>query len=446
MAIVQISQIQIRRGLQQDLPQLASAEMGWSLDTRRLFIGNGTTEEGAPTQGVTEILTEYSNFLGFVSSYTFMGTDSGYTSQTGISALSPVTRSIQSALDDIITVKDFGAKGDGVTDDTAAVQRAIQQIYVSILNGVHPNVQRTIKFPAGNYLITSPILIPPNCTLVGDGKNNSIITTPTGTVFNTCDSLFQISGSIGTNSAITPSNILVTNMQLVSQGGISPVLIIDSAQDVIFNNVVFVGPSTIPDLVITNASTFTTTAVSFDGCVFNGGSVGFTTLGGTVGIRIKNSTFTNCTTYGISVNSYTTGLVSQNNYFSNVTQPIYGMTGNNYSFGDTITSSDHGGLYSGAAKIGIGQTLTLNAGTTTLKTLANGSGTIDYQIQDNTTNAYRFGTLKYSRSNGVCTFDEDYTEPSTSLGANVFANSTGTLSCTVTNASTFKYNVKQFII
>ena len=57
MAIVQISQIQIRRGLNQDLPQLASAEMGWSIDTQQLYIGNGTIAEGAPQTGITEILT-----------------------------------------------------------------------------------------------------------------------------------------------------------------------------------------------------------------------------------------------------------------------------------------------------------------------------------------------------------------------------------------------------
>jgi hypothetical protein len=60
MAVVQISRIQLRRGLQQDLPQLATAEMAWSIDTRQLYIGNGTLSEGAPTTGVTEILTTYS--------------------------------------------------------------------------------------------------------------------------------------------------------------------------------------------------------------------------------------------------------------------------------------------------------------------------------------------------------------------------------------------------
>lgn len=60
MAIVQISKIQQRRGLQQDLPSLASAEFGWSIDSRRLYIGNGTLAEGAPALGRTEILTEFS--------------------------------------------------------------------------------------------------------------------------------------------------------------------------------------------------------------------------------------------------------------------------------------------------------------------------------------------------------------------------------------------------
>lgn len=60
MAVIQISKIQVRRGLQENLPQLASGEMGWSIDDRRLFIGNGTLSEGAPEIGNTEILTIYS--------------------------------------------------------------------------------------------------------------------------------------------------------------------------------------------------------------------------------------------------------------------------------------------------------------------------------------------------------------------------------------------------
>ena len=60
MAIVQISQITNRKGLAENLPQLAGAELGWSTDTRQLWIGNGTLEDGAPVIGNTEILTEFS--------------------------------------------------------------------------------------------------------------------------------------------------------------------------------------------------------------------------------------------------------------------------------------------------------------------------------------------------------------------------------------------------
>ena len=92
MAVIQISKIQVRRGLQTNLPQLASAEFGWSVDERRLYIGNGTLAEGAPTVGNTEILTEYTDVASVVDTYFFKGTESGYTSQTGASSTTPVTR------------------------------------------------------------------------------------------------------------------------------------------------------------------------------------------------------------------------------------------------------------------------------------------------------------------------------------------------------------------
>lgn len=60
MAVIQISKIQVRSGLYEDLPALDTGEFGWCVDTQRLFIGKGTLQEGAPLTGVTEILTEYS--------------------------------------------------------------------------------------------------------------------------------------------------------------------------------------------------------------------------------------------------------------------------------------------------------------------------------------------------------------------------------------------------
>ena len=148
MAIVQISRIQHRQGLQENLPQLAGGEFGWSIDTRRLFIGNGTVEDGAPVIGNTEVLTEYSDIVGLSDAYTYKGDDAGYVVQTGAFTSTPVSRSLQDKFDEVASVKDFGAIGDGVTDDTAAINRALSELFCREAN---TEIRRSLYFPAGTY-------------------------------------------------------------------------------------------------------------------------------------------------------------------------------------------------------------------------------------------------------------------------------------------------------
>lgn len=71
MAVTQISKIQVRRGRQENLPQLAAGELGWAIDTQQLYIGNGTFAEGAPSEGNTEILTEL-NSVGAYATATLL--------------------------------------------------------------------------------------------------------------------------------------------------------------------------------------------------------------------------------------------------------------------------------------------------------------------------------------------------------------------------------------
>jgi hypothetical protein len=61
VAIKQNSKIQVRSGLQQNLPQLSQGEFGWAIDSQKLFIGNGNVANGAPFAGNTEILTVLSS-------------------------------------------------------------------------------------------------------------------------------------------------------------------------------------------------------------------------------------------------------------------------------------------------------------------------------------------------------------------------------------------------
>ncbi len=171
MAVLQLSRITHRKGLAENLPQLAGAELGWVLDERRLFIGNGTIVDGAPVIGNTEILTEFSDILGLSSTYTYKGTAAGYVVATS-EAGEDIVRSLQSKFDDMASVKDFGAVGDGATDDTNAINRALFELFCREVN---PEVRRSLFFPAGTYIVSDSIKIPPHAKLYGEGLTSSII-------------------------------------------------------------------------------------------------------------------------------------------------------------------------------------------------------------------------------------------------------------------------------
>lgn len=78
-----------------------------------------------------------------------------------------------------LNVKDFGAVGDGITDDSAAILATVNAAAaVSSGVGVNPSV---VFFPPGVYLVTSPCLTPTNTTFltglsyVGSGWYTSVL-------------------------------------------------------------------------------------------------------------------------------------------------------------------------------------------------------------------------------------------------------------------------------
>jgi hypothetical protein len=74
-----------------------------------------------------------------------------------------VQRTVESKLQDVVSVKDFGAVGDGVADDTAAIQAAIDAVSAAGGGLVHiPNY--------GKYLIDSTLTVKVNVALVGPHK------------------------------------------------------------------------------------------------------------------------------------------------------------------------------------------------------------------------------------------------------------------------------------
>jgi len=144
--------------------------------------------------------------------------------QAGIGA---VLRTAQSKMRDVVSVKDFGAVGDGVADDTAAIQAALD-------SGAYMHVY----MPPGTYRVTSTINITKQNTLTGpDGgaqeMQHAFIAhdaASTGTLFNVttnvagvCLKNFRVTGGNG-SFCITSSNSYVRYeyiyMQAYNGGGI----------------------------------------------------------------------------------------------------------------------------------------------------------------------------------------------------------------------------------
>lgn len=365
MAIVQISRITQRKGLAVDLPQpLAGAELGWVTDERRLYIGNGTLAEGAPVVGNTEVLTEFSDILSYATEYTYQGQSAGYVVQTGLTSSTPVSQSLQSRLDSNAVITDFGASGDGVTDVTANINNALYQLYCRQINS---QTRRSLYFPAGTYIISDTLNIPPYCNLYGDGPESTIIyfyvqtwtslnayasgvlvkngsnyyrsvasvpintaitetaywepTTLPSYIFRTADSLQQTGANIGSNGALQPGAFEISRMKfqtnMIHNGAL-----VQAAQDCAFESVNISGPETTSTLTSATNDTacvrFDTTAsyvcsnIEWNHCSFSGMVYGTNT-----DEQIEGVTFSNC--------SFDT--LYQGVYLGNSTPPVVGPTG-----------------------------------------------------------------------------------------------------------------------
>jgi hypothetical protein len=232
MAVVQISRIQIRRGKAKTgtgFPQLASGELGWAFDTQELYIGNGSVAEGSPAVGNTKILTQndlvaQGNLLNLLE-HVYKANDPGIT--TGPDANFPITRFVQDRLDDRVTVTDFGAEGDDTTDDTAALQRAIDQLFLNpvtkasldTIDGVKSRI--ILEMPAGTFNTSKPLYVPSYATIVGAGSNKTKIVynatlTITGSTTNLSNVLTTTSAAANMVGATVIGTGLPSNTKVVS--------------------------------------------------------------------------------------------------------------------------------------------------------------------------------------------------------------------------------------
>ncbi len=265
MAVVQISRIQVRRGQKNQgsgIPQLAGGELGWAVDSRELYIGNGSVAEGAPAVGNTKVITEHDDLFTLANTYAYLN---GVTVQTGASATSPIKRTLQSRLDEIVSIRSFGGNGDG-TDQTVAIQRAIDQLFIN--NSTKGTEQSRVKlyFPAGVYTISDTIKIPPYASIIGAGMDKTKFTmTGDNLAFSTVNGS-STPGAYTDGSSNTadnqPTNIHIEGITVSTVSTTQPAIVLDSCKNSHFKEIKITGPWTTGDTITSTNAGFKLNSLS----------------------------------------------------------------------------------------------------------------------------------------------------------------------------------------
>ena len=256
MAVVQISRIQIRRGKITSgtgLPQLASGELAWAVDTQELYIGNGAVSEGSPAVGNTKILTlndltQQGNILSLLE-YDYKSDDSSIV--TGTDQNNPTTRILQYKLDDVINAKDFGVIGDGLQDDTVCLQRAIDQLFLNAAGASadYADLRVSLILPPGTFKTTDTLYIPSYATIIGAGADKSIINydpatpsvSPAIQFINDTSTIGNPSTIITTLGNNQPRNIHMSGLTVTTASGLDVAMKLDCVRDSVFADITLRG-------------------------------------------------------------------------------------------------------------------------------------------------------------------------------------------------------------
>lgn len=311
MAVVQISKIQVRRGQKNSnsgVPQLSSAEFAWAVDTQELYIGNGSVSEGAPYVGNTKILTEHDNILDLATSYQFASNDTSITLS--------IPRSLQSKADEYVSVLDFGAVGDGATDNVSAFETAFQQLF----RNANEDYKKVLMVPNGDYLFESDLEIPSGVILKGEtqlgakliiNNRNIQFVTSTGLTFASFD------------SSNRPTNIEISNLTVQRTTG---QVVLSGIANSLIKDVKFLGGYELGDSVasidtessavfwLNNLVGTRVQDVTFDSCLFESNSLSVKCSQSAV--FDTNVNFVDCKFYINHTGIYVSGVSGQGNKWS----------------------------------------------------------------------------------------------------------------------------------
>lgn len=229
------------------------------------------------------------------------GTDNFYSASSAL----PPERTLQSVLDDRCSIKNYGAFGDGVADDSSAIYNAIISLNKA---GEDPKYYRTLFFPAGTYLMTSSVIpLPYGAYLKGEGIGRTVIKSKDylDAIMVTMDSNMNMGTATeyGLNAEL-PSHITVEDLTIdVSDSITSSLLLLATCHNVLFKNVEFIGRD-ITNLVriADNSHSQNSSHIVFDGCIFNTGETAINSIHSVEHLIVKNCLFRNIKNEAITLN------------------------------------------------------------------------------------------------------------------------------------------------
>lgn len=424
MAVVQISRIQVRRGQKNQgsgLPQLASGEMAWAIDSQEMFVGNGAVAEGAPYVGNTKILTEHDNLLDFVEQYVYKNFV-GSSVQTGSDPNFPVKRSINERLDDSVSVLSFGAVGDGSTDNTAAIQRAIDQLFLNpaTINTADSRVILTV--PAGTYILSAPIYVPSNCNIIGTGIGKTVFlhthNQPAFVFINDTSTTALRSSLVSTTFNNQPKNISMAGFSVNSIVATETMMQLDAVRDSVFEHIAFNGAWSSLDGSNTDNVGFALAAVSdivtcerlyFTQCKVSGFSYGIYSdfdINGCVWDQCEFDTGYRGVSFGLNSNLFSAGQLTgprlstiSNSRFSNIDREGFLIVNGN---GNTSKSNRF-------ILVGNDGSTNLNAVTAHLSFLSSGNATIqDWSDRIDNLSEGNFSSRYLTAHDGTVAFTNNF--------------------------------------
>jgi hypothetical protein len=369
MAVIEIAKIQVRRGQELQTGQpltLDSGEFGWAIDTQKLYIGNGAVSEGAPAVGITEVITEHSlsNIFDVAGTYSYKGNTSSSPVKTGPSRTdSSLHRTVQKKLDDVVSIADFGVTPHLTNTETIdgdpvykQIQQAIDEIFLNSDKN-NPESRRKLLFPAGNYVITGTIYVPPYANLIGDGQDKTVLelTANATSLMQFADGTSVRGGPYVTTGSITsgghPTGIFIEGLTFKYSSGVTkstalPLLIVDGADNCQVAKCKFTGSHN-PDL--TSGANYTGIDIRSEGAIVSNN------------ILIKDTIFSDIRS-GINSNYNIDTITITNNKFNNLYRGIVfsenlALNNNTGPIRSTITENSFKSIEAEGVFVGVNNTL-----------------------------------------------------------------------------------------